>query len=114
MLGAYIIGCAAWGAAKATALGAHSTGPFGSGMPELLEEVQYRWFGERVAAPAVGLGTEHARIAQALFFGAAHPGHELDAALGGYVYSRAYEAHGFKGAVLAHIFHNLGVWLASK
>ena len=113
MLG-YVIGCAAWGAFKATALGAHSTAAFGNCLPELLEEVQYRWFGERVAAPAVGVPAEHARVAQAALFGMVHPGHELDAALGGYVYSKAYDAYGFKGAVLSHLAHNVGVWLASK
>ncbi len=110
----YVFGCFAWGAVKARALGAHSAGSFGFGGAELLEELQYRFGAERMVAPRLGLAPETARIGTSLLFGLTHPGHELDAALGGYVHSKAYDAHGFKGAILSHLAHNLGVWLVAR
>ena len=110
---AYVGGCMAWGAMKAHVLGAHAAGPFPVGLGEIAEELQYRWGGERLLAPKLGLSPEVARIAQAAFFGLVHPGHEIDAALGGYVYSRAYDDHGLLGAVAAHLAHNVGIWLGS-
>lgn len=116
MLG-YVAGCLAWGALKAHALGTHrspgSHALTGYG-PEVLEELQYRMGVERMLLPRLGVGPETARLAQAGLFGLTHPGLELDAALGGYIYSKAYDAHGFWGALAAHTAHNIGVWLGGR
>jgi len=115
MLG-YILGCAAWGFTKAHVLGAHRTGHMleGYAMPELVEELQFRGLAERVVAPAVGLSPGAARLAQAAYFGSMHPGNELDAAVGGFVYSMAFAKHGLLGSLGAHVAHNIGCWLGSK
>lgn len=118
MLG-YVLGCLVWGAAKASILGAHrAPGSHflgGFGLPELAEELEYRVFTERmVGRGLVGVNPAAARLAQAMLFGLAHPGLELDAAVGGFVYSKAYDAHGFFGAVASHVAHNAGVWLGSR
>lgn len=87
----------------------------GAGMPELSEELTYRMGLERgVLGGVVGMNTEPARIAQAIIFGLGHPGIQLDAALGGYVYSKAYESHGLLGSLAAHVAHNAGIWFGSK
>ena len=116
MLG-YVLGCALWGAAKASILGVHrapgSHALTGYG-PEIVEELQFRLGLERVVAPRLNIAPEPARIAQAALFGLIHPGTEVDAALGGYVYSKAYDAHGLLGALAAHTAHNIGVWLGSS
>lgn len=111
MLG-YLAGCFTWGLVKAASVGAPRTHDLGAsfiGAP-LVEELQFRLGLERLALGRV-LSPERARIAGAIFFGAMHPGLEVDAALGGYVYSKAYESHGLKGAVFAHMAHNLGCWV---
>jgi len=118
MLG-YVLGCALWGAAKAKMLGAHrAPGSHflgGFGLPEIAEELEYRVVMERgIGLKMLGVNPTAARVGQAMLFGLAHPGLELDAAVGGFVYSKAYDAHGFLGAVAAHIAHNAGVWLGSK
>ena len=118
MLG-YIAGCLAWGAIKASVLGAHrAPGSHflgGFGLPELAEELEYRVLMERgVGRTLLGVNPMAARIAQSVMFGLAHPGLEVDAALGGFVYSKAYDAHGILGALAAHVAHNAGVWLGSK
>ena len=118
MLG-YLVGCLALGAAKAQLLGAHRTPGShflnGFGLPELSEELEYRWLAERgVGRTLLGVSPTAARIGQAMLFGLAHPGLELDAAVGGFVYSKAFDDHGLLGAVAAHVAHNAGVWLGSK
>lgn len=118
MLG-YIAGCFAWGALKASVLGAHRTPGShmlsGLGMPELSEELTYRLGLERaVFGGLAGMAPGTARIAQAAVFGLGHPGIEVDAAVGGFVYSKAYDAHGILGALAAHVAHNAGVWFGSK
>ena len=116
MLG-YVAGCLAWGALKASLLGVHrvhgSHALTGFG-PEVVEELQYRLGLERVLAPRLGLGKETARMGQAALFGLIHPGTEIDAALGGYVYSKAFDAHGLLGALAAHTAHNIGCWLGAR
>ena len=118
MLG-YVLGCGLWGFAKASLLGAHRTPGShflgGFGLPELSEELQYRVFTERmVGRTMLGVAPAAARVTQAMLFGLAHPGLEIDAAVGGFVYSKAYDAHGFWGAVASHVAHNAGIWLGSK
>ncbi len=118
MLG-YVLGCALWGACKARLLGAHRTAGShflnGFGLPELSEELQYRVGVERMLGRGVvGASPTVARVGQAILFGLGHPGLEVDAAVGGFVYSKAYDAHGLLGAVAAHLAHNAGVWLGSK
>ena len=113
MLG-FIAGMGLWGFAKASLLGAHRTSMHALGGPELLEELQFRVGVERVLAPRLSIAPHLARLGQAALFGLMHPGLEVDAALGGYVYSKAYEGHGLVGAVLSHVAHNAGVWLGSK
>ena len=115
----YLIGCLAWGATKAQLLGAHRApgshflGDFG--LPELSEELEYRLLIERgIGHTLLGVNHTAARIGQAMLFGLAHPGLELDAAVGGFVYSKAFDDHGLLGAVVAHVAHNAGVWLGSK
>ena len=116
MLG-YIAGALAWGALKANFLnvhrapGSHALTGYGH---EVLEELVYRTGLERKVLRPAGLSHETARVTQAALFGLIHPGTEVDAALGGYVYSKAYDAHGFWGALAAHTAHNIGCWLGSK
>lgn len=118
MLG-YVLGCLAWGICKAHIYGAHrAPGSHflgGFGLPELSEELQYRMGMERMLGRSMlGVNPAAARITQAALFGLAHPGLEVDAAVGGFVYSKAYDAHGLLGALAAHVAHNAGVWLGSK
>ena len=115
----YVLGCALWGACKASLLGAHrAPGSHflgGFGLPELSEELQYRVGMERMLGRGVvGISPTAARVGQAMLFGLAHPGLEVDAAVGGFVYSKAFDAHGLLGALAAHVAHNAGVWLGSK
>lgn len=115
----YVLGCFMWGAVKASALGAHRTPGThmlsGAGMPELSEELTYRMGLERgVLGGVAGLSPNAARIGQAVIFGLGHPGIQVDAAVGGFVYSKAYESHGLLGSLAAHIAHNAGIWFGSK
>ena len=108
-----------WGACKAKLLGAHRTPGShfldGFGAAELGEELEYRLLMERgVGRAMLGVTPTAARIATATLFGLAHPGLEIDAAVGGFVYSKAFDDHGLLGAVAAHVAHNAGVWLGSK
>lgn len=112
----YIGLCFGWGLLKAHVLGAHSGAHAlsGLGAVELLEELQFRTGLERLIAPRLSVAPQVAKLGQAVLFGLGHPGNEVDAALGGYVYSKAYDAHGLMGAVLSHVAHNVGVWAGSK
>lgn len=114
MLG-YITATFLWGLVKASSVGAKRTHDLGASLigAPLLEELQFRMGLERLALGKF-VAPEHARLAAAAIFGSMHPGLEVDAAVGGYVYSRAYDAHGFKGAVLSHLFHNLGCFVGGK
>lgn len=110
---AFLGACFVWGAVKAAAVGAKKTHDLGGSiiLAPLFEELQYRGAVERGVVKIGGQGaisSEQARIATAIFFGLGHPGLEVDAAVGGYVYSKAWDAHGFLGAVAAHAAHNLG------
>lgn len=118
MLG-YLAGAFAYGALKAVAMGRRQehfstflqTSPAG----ELMEEVEFRVLGERVVGRGVlGLSPLTARLSQAALFGLTHPGNELEAALGGVVYSLVYEKHGLAGSLAAHLAHNLGTWAGSR
>lgn len=111
MLG-YLAACFAWGVVKAASVGAKRTHDLGGSLigAPVLEELQFRMGLERMALGRA-LKPEHARLAGAAIFGLMHPGLEVDAAVGGYVYSKAFEAHGLKGAMLAHAFHNLGCFV---
>lgn len=86
----------------------------GVGMPELSEELLYRAGLERGVFAGLGVAPNTARILQAGIFGLGHPGIEVDAAVGGFVYSKAFESHGLLGALAAHIAHNAGCWFGSK
>ena len=116
MLG-YVATAAAWGFLKSQALGlTRSPRPFHSfGVPELLEEVEFRAGLEHgLGRTILGLRPAVARLGAAALFGLCHPGNELDAALGGFLYSKAYEAHGLVGSTLTHLTHNLFVHLGGK
>ena len=118
MLG-YVGLCCLWGFAKASLLGAHrAPGSHflgGFGVAELAEELEYRVAIERgIGHRMLGVNPTAARIAQAALFGLAHPGLEVDAAVGGFVYSKAFDAHGLFGPLATHVAHNAGVWLGSK
>lgn len=114
----YVGLCFAWGAGKAALMGVHRTPGShifsGFGMPELSEELIYRVGLERGLLARSGLSATSARLAQAAVFGLGHPGLEVDAALGGFVYSKAFEKHGLLGALAAHVAHNAGCWFGSK
>ncbi|TAL42479.1 MAG: CPBP family intramembrane metalloprotease [Salinibacterium sp.] len=115
----YVLACMAWGFAKASVLGAHrAPGSHflgGFGLPELAEELEYRVVMERgLGQRMLGVNPAAARLAQAALFGLAHPGLEVDAAVGGFVYSKAFDQHGLLGAVASHVAHNAGVWLGSS
>lgn len=117
MLAGYTLGMLAYGFVKATALGAKHTG-HGSflhsvGGPELMEELQYRVGVEQGLKHVVGVPATAARITQSVLFGLIHPGNEVEAALGGFVYSKAYEKHGLLGSVLVHCAHNIGCYLGA-
>lgn len=120
MLAGYIAGCALYGFTKATVLGARrghtssSTFMHSLGGPELMEELQYRVGVEQGLKHLGGVGEVPARVTQSILFGLIHPGNEVEAALGGYIYSKAYAAHGLMGSLLAHCAHNLGCWLGAK
>lgn len=116
MLG-YIAGAALWGFAKSVSnnltRSPHALSDLGAA--ELLEELQFRTglehgLGRRV----LGLSPSVARLCGAALFGLNHPGHMVDAALGGVVYSKAYEKYGLLGSTLTHIAHNLAVHLGGK
>jgi hypothetical protein len=120
----YVAGALAWGFLKSRSLdlrrSPHALSDLG--FAELLEEVEYRYGIERVGLRgALGLSPTVSRTLQAAFFGLAH-GNPLDAALGGFIYSKAYDAgavkHGSLGGLAlsaaAHIAHNLGVHLGGR
>ena len=132
MLG-YLAAAFAWGAVKAHVMGAHRTQPsplHRLGLAELGEELEFRGLLERVAVPAafgtMGAVPVAAKLGQAVLFGALHPGLEVDAAVGGLVYSLAWDTAkranflglgpfaGLAGAYLTHVAHNTGCWWASK
>lgn len=113
MLG-YIALAGAWGMAKAIGHGAKRTHLTVDG-GELLEELQFRTGIERLGLRGLlGVAPGPARFASALLFGLDHPGNELDASLGGILYSYAYDEGGLLGATLCHLAHNLGVWLGGR
>lgn len=111
--------CFAWGLVKASVLGVHRTGSTHNflhnlGGQELSEELQFRFGLEQGLKALTPLSAEAARVTQAALFGLMHPGNQLDAAVGGYVYSKAFEKHGLMGSLSAHVAHNVGCWLAAK
>lgn len=114
----YALGCFLWGACKSALMGAHrAPGSHflgGLGLPELSEELTYRLGMERLLLPKLGLSSDAARLCQAAAFGAVHPGIQVDAAVGGFVYSKAFEQHGLLGALAAHVAHNVGCWAGAK
>lgn len=118
MLG-YLAAGFALGAVKALAYGSKREGHLGHtllgiGPDALAEEVTYRFGLERVGMRgALGIGAEPARFAAAALFGLGHT-NPIDAAVGGYLYSRAYDAGGLPLSTLAHVAHNLGVVLLSR
>lgn len=107
------------GAVKALAYGAKRDAPLGHtllglGPDALAEEVTYRFGVERMGLrSALGVDPEKARVVAAALFGLGHK-NPVDAAVGGYLYSRAYDAGGLPLATLAHVAHNLGVVVLSK
>ncbi len=114
MLG-YFAGAFVWGLAKA--VGSDATRSHNSlegfGAAELVEELQFRTGIERMGLRRVfPPGT--ARVLSAVAFASIHPGHELDAALGGILYSHAYDKGGLLGSTVAHLCHNLGVYLGAR
>ena len=116
MLG-YIAGALAWGFIKSwgndLTRSPHSLS--GLGFSELLEEVEYRTVIERAGLRgSAGLSPLAARIATSAAFGLAHPGHMVDAAMGGVLYSKAYDKGGLALSTLCHIAHNCGVFLGGK
>lgn len=115
MLG-YIVGAALWGFAKSRLANAEADvrALHSLGLSALLEELQFRWALERVVAPKLGLGTAGSRALGAIAFALAHPDNMLDAALGGLVYSKAYDAGGLKLSTLTHAAHNIGVHLGGR
>lgn len=119
MLG-YVAGAALWGYAKASALGArrHQHNIANIGMHALAEELEFRVGLERGVGRAVlGLNSGVARGLSALAFGAVHEGslaRKADAALGGMLYSLAFDRAGLAGAALTHLAHNLGIYLGSR
>ena len=116
MLG-YIAGAAFWGLAKSSLTGARRTphALLGFGFAELMEEVEFRAGIEHVGLRGFGgLSPGVSRLASSALFGLAHPGAELDAALGGVLYSMAYEKWGLLGSTLTHLGHNLGVYLGGQ
>ena len=116
MLG-YIAGAAIWGLAKSWSndLERSPHALSGLGAAELLEEVQFRMGLEHgLGRNVLKLSPTAARIGASALFGLVHPGHALDAAIGGLVYSKAYEDHGLLGSTLAHCAHNIGVHLGGK
>lgn len=120
MLG-FIAAGFALGATKAIAYGArgdrgdHSLHAVAMlGLDALSEELVYRVGVERVGMRGLGaLGAEPARLASSILFGLGHA-NPIDAAVGGYLYSRAYDAGGLGLSTLAHLAHNLGVVLLSR
>lgn len=116
MLG-YIAGALAWGFLKSWGNGAkraHNS-LADLGFSELLEEVEYRTVIERAGLRgSLGLSPLAARVATSCAFGLAHPGYMADAALGGMLYSKAYDRGGLPLAVGAHLAHNIGVFLGGK
>ena len=111
----FALGCFTWGLVKAASVGAprsHDLGASLLGAP-VLEELQFRMGLERMALGRL-VSPEKARLAGAIIFGSLHPGLEVDAAVGGYVYSKAFDAHGLLGAVLSHACHNLGCYVGGR
>lgn len=118
MLG-YVIAGFALGATKAIAYGSkgpkngHSLHALAAlGADALTEELVYRTGVERVGLRNV-MAPEPARLLSSIAFGLGHA-NPVDAAVGGYLYSRAYDAGGLPLSVLAHLAHNLGVVFLSK
>ena len=113
----YVAAGFALGAVKAIAYG--SKGPRHTlhalaalGADAFTEELVYRTGVERFGLRQV-LPVESARLAGAALFGLG-PANPLDAAIGGYLYSRAYDRGGLGLSTLAHLAHNLGVVFLSK
>ena len=116
MLG-YLAAGFIWGAIKAQAVGARRAHDLGTTLivAPIVEELQFRLGVERLGlARGLILSSERARLVSSALFGLMHPGLEVDAAVGGYVYSKAFDAHGLAGAVFSHLAHNLGVALGSR
>ena len=116
----YIAAGFALGAAKSVAYGVkgpkkhslHSVAMLG--LDALSEEVVYRTGVERIGLRGVAnMGPETARMLGALAFGMGHT-NPIDAAVGGYLYSRAYDAGGLGLSTMAHLAHNLGVVFLSR
>lgn len=82
------------------------------GVDAFSEEVIYRTGVERFGLRQV-MGVEPARLVGAALFGLGHT-NPIDAAVGGYLYSRAYDAGGLGLSTLAHLAHNVGVVLLSR
>lgn len=107
------------GAVKAVTYGAKRDEPLGHallglGPDALAEEVTYRLGLERWGLrSALGVAPETARLATAALFGLGHA-NPIDAAVGGYLYSRAYDAGGLPLATFAHVAHNLSAVLLSR
>ena len=114
MLG-FVAGAFAWGAVKSAVTGQHRHDymDWDVGVGELSEELVFR-VGLEKGLGLTGLAPAPVRLLQAGLFGAMHPGNEVDAALGGLLYGAAYDKHGLLGSTLAHIAHNLGVFVAAR
>lgn len=113
MLG-FIAGCFAWGALKQAAFGGpvrHSLADLGLVGP-IVEELQFRTGLERMGLRRV-MSPGKARILSSIAFATGHQV-PLDAALGGFVYSHAYDRGGLLGSIAAHASHNLGVWAMAQ
>lgn len=114
MLG-YIAGAFAWGALKSWSHDLTRSPRSSFGLGELAEELQFRMGLEHgLGRGLLGLSPTVSRLGASVLFAVVHPGHMLDAALGGLVYSKVYEGHGLLGSTLAHIAHNLGVHFGGK
>lgn len=128
----FIAGAALWGFAKGAALGTRrSTDEPGLGhhaLGVLAEELESRYLLENVLLKqSLAIAPSAARAVSSAAFGLLHLGtlpncaptvvkmwRVGDAALGGYIYSHAYERHGLLGSALTHLAHNLGVQLSMR
>lgn len=120
LAGAFAYGFLKAGAAK-SAVGACQRSP---GFGTTVADAAWEEMGWRVGLPAIltgfGVSPGAAGLTSSVAFGLGHVTADMspgwggirfaDAALGGLLYTAAFGAHGFLGALATHVAHNLGVY----